>query len=331
MNVKLTTAPAPHIHDRISARAIMIDVLIALAPASILAVFMWGWYMLLLEIGSMVFAESIELFIMRVMRKKKEFVPDFSASVTGLLLALNVPAGISWWMMATGVFIAIIVGKEVWGGIGNNSFNPALVGRIFMYISFPAAMTAWPKTNWFNFSQAAYHLQTTATPLGEIKMHGVAAASKDFPNLMFNSFIGNIPGSAGEMSALALILGFVYLWWKGIISFEIPVAYIGTTFGMSAIFWLVSPNAYSDPTTSILLGGVMLGALFMATDPVTSPVSSKGKWIFGIGCGAITVLIRYVGSYPEGVNFAILLMNALVPFIDRITRPRVFGEVGRNA
>ncbi|WP_036226004.1 RnfABCDGE type electron transport complex subunit D [Mesoaciditoga lauensis] len=328
--MKFTLGPAPHIHDNISTRKIMIDVLIALAPAGILAVLMWGWYMLLIEVGSMILAEALEFFTMRYMRKKKDFLPDGSAAVTGLLLAMNVPAGISWWMMGIGVFVAIMIGKEVFGGIGSNPFNPALVGRIFMYISFPAAMTAWPKVNWFHFSQSAFSLQTTATPLGVIKMHGMAEANSVFPHLMQNAFFGNIPGSAGEMSALALIAGFLYLWWKGIVSYEIPIAYIGTTFGISAIYWFINPSAYPDPTTAILIGGVMLGALFMATDPVTSPITSKGKWIFGLGCGVITVLIRYVGSYPEGVNFAILLMNSLVPFIDQISRPKVFGEVRKN-
>ncbi len=328
--MRYSIGPAPHIHDRISTRKIMFDVLIALAPAAILAVFMWGWYMLLIEIGSMVLAEFLEFVAMRYMRKDKSFTPDGSAAVTGLLLAMNVPANIPWWMMAIGVFISIMIAKEVFGGIGNNPFNPALVGRLFMYISFPAAMTTWPKVDWFHFSQAAFNLQTTATPLGVIKLNGMAALHKDYPHLMLNAFLGNLPGSAGEMSALALILGFLYLWWKGIVSFEIPVAYIGTTFGLAAIYWFVNPAAYPDPTTAILIGGIMLGALFMATDPVTSPVTSGGKWIFGIGCGVITILIRYVGSYPEGVNFAILLMNALVPFIDQITRPKVFGEVRKN-
>ncbi len=328
--MKYSLGPAPHIHDRTSTRKIMIDVLIALSPAAVLAVFMWGWYMLLIEIGSMVLAEFLEFFAMRYMRKDKNFMPDGSAAVTGLLLAMNVPANIPWWMMAIGIFISIMIAKEAFGGIGNNPFNPALVGRVFMYISFPAAMTTWPKVNWFHFSQAAFSLQTTATPLGVIKVNGLAALQKDYPHLMMNAFFGNIPGSAGEMSALALIIGFLYLWWKGIVSYEIPVAYIGTAFGLAGVYWLINPGAYLDPMTTILVGGIMLGALFMATDPVTSPVTSSGKWIFGIGCGVITILIRYVGAYPEGVNFAILLMNALVPFIDQITRPKVFGEVKKN-
>ncbi len=328
--MKLTLAPAPHIHSPFSTRRIMIDVLIALIPAGILAVLMWGWYMLVLEIGSMVLAELLEFFIMRVFLKRKNFWPDGSAAVTGLLLAFNVPAGIPWWMLMVGVFIAVVVGKEVYGGIGNNPFNPALVGRLFMYISFPVAMTTWPKVDWLNFSRAAFNLQTTATPLNVIKLHGVTAALQKFHNLPLNSFLGIIPGSPGEMSVVALVGGFLYLWWRGIVSYEIPAAYIGTTFILSALFWMANPSAYIDPVTAIMLGGVMLGALFMATDPVTSPVTAKGKWIFGIGCGVITVLIRYIGAYPEGVNFAILLMNALVPFINQIAKPRVFGVVRKN-
>lgn len=328
--MNLTLAPAPHIHSHISTRRIMLDVLIALIPAGVLAVLMWGWYMLVLEVGSMILAEGIEWFAVRVMMKKSTFRPDGSAAVTGLLLAFNVPAGISWWMMAVGVFIAIVAGKEIYGGIGNNPFNPALVGRLFMYISFPAAMTTWPKVEWFNFTRAAFNIQTTATPLGYTKLHGVAAATQHFPSMVFNSFVGNLPGSAGEMSVIALVAGFLYLWWRGIVSYEIPVAYIGTTFVLSALFWMANPSAYLDPVTAIMLGGVMLGALFMATDPATSPVTAKGKWIFGIGCGVITIMIRYVGAFPEGVNFAILLMNALVPFINQITKPKVFGMVRKN-
>ncbi len=328
--MKLLTGPAPHIHDNISTRRIMLDVLIALTPAAVLAVLMWGWYMLLLEIGSMAFAEFLEFFVMRVFRKKKDFVPDLSASVTALLLVFNVPAGISWWTMATGILVAIIIGKEIFGGIGNNPFNPALVGRLFMYISFPVAMIAWPAVNWLHFWQPAYDVATTATPLGEAKLHGVAAATQLFHGLNWTSFLGIIPGSAGETSALLLIIGFLYLWWRKIVSFEIPVAYIGTTFVLSAIFWMANPSAYYDPLTSIMVGGLMLGALFMATDPVTSPVTPKGKWIFGIGAGVITVLIRYIGAYPEGVNFAIILMNALVPFINQFTKRRVFGTVKEN-
>ncbi len=328
--MKLLTGPAPHIHDNISTRRIMLDVLIALTPAAILAVLMWGWYMLLLEVGSMAFAEFLEFFVMRVFRKKKDFVPDLSAAVTGLLLVFNVPAGISWWTMAVGLVVAVIIGKEIFGGIGNNPFNPALVGRLFMYISFPIAMISWPVVDWLNFGHAAYDLQTTATPLGNAKLHGIVATNQLFHGLGLNSFLGIIPGSAGETSALLLIAGFLYLWWRRIVSYEIPVAYIGTTFVLSAIFWLADPNAYFNPLTAIMVGGLMLGALFMATDPVTSPVTPLGKWAFGIGCGVITVLIRYIGAYPEGVNFAILLMNALVPFINHFTKRRVFGTVKVN-
>lgn len=331
MNLKLVTAPAPHIHAPISTRKIMVDVLISLAPAAVLSVFMWGWYMLALEIGSMVFAELFEYFVMRVLRKKRDFRSDGSAAVTALLLVFNVPAGISWWMMVVGLFIAVIVGKAIYGGIGNNPFNPALVGRLFMYISFPVAMTSWPKVDWFNFTRAAFNIQTSATPLGNIKLHGMAATAQLYPHMQMGAFLGNIPGSAGEMSVIALVAGFLYLWWRKIVTFEIPVAYIGTTFILSALFWFSNPKAYADPVTAIMLGGIMLGALYMATDPVTSPVTAKGKWIFGIGCGVMTVLIRYVGVYPEGVNFAILLMNALVPFINQITKPKVFGVVKKNA
>lgn len=328
--MKLLTGPAPHIHDNISTRRIMLDVLIALAPAGVLAVFMWGWYMLLIEVGSMVFAELLEFLVMRVLRKKRDFVSDLSAAVTGLLLAFNVPAGISWWVMAVGVMVAIIVGKEIFGGIGNNPFNPALVGRLFMYISFPVAMITWPAIDLFHFWKPAYDIATTATPLGEAKLHGVLATTQLFHGLSWTSFLGIIPGSAGETSAVLLIIGFLYLWWRKIVSYEIPVAYIGTTFVLSAIFWLADPSAYFNPVTSIMIGGLMLGALFMATDPVTSPVTTRGKLIFGIGAGVITVLIRYIGAYPEGVNFAIILMNALVPFINQFTKRKVFGMVKEN-
>lgn len=317
--MKLITTNAPHIRNTDNVRAIMIDVLIALIPAVVGASVFFGWYALLLCILGMVSGELMDLIIMRWIRGKKDFVPDGSGAVTGVLLALNVSARLPAGIFLIGLIFALGVGKHVFGGLGQNIFNPALAGRVFLMISFPTYMTTWilPSVGFF---KSPWDIQTAATPLMLLKEGG-------HMNITYwDLFIGNVGGSLGETSALLLLIGFVYLLLRKRIKVVIPVSYIGTVFIMTAIFYAVNPK-FGDPIFHILSGGLMLGALFMATDMVTSPMTRKGQLIFGFGCGALTVVIRLFGAYPEGVSLSILFMNSLVPIIDTVTRPRIFGEV----
>ncbi|MGC9383946.1 MAG: RnfABCDGE type electron transport complex subunit D [Kosmotogaceae bacterium] len=313
--MKLSVSSAPHLRTSDSIRKIMLDVIIALLPASVASIFIFGLRALVLILVCVVGSVLTELFVMKLLRGKKEFRPDGSATVTGLLLALNLSVAVSWWQALIGVIVAIGIAKHVFGGLGRNFWNPALIGRVFMLISFPAAMTTW---------YSPFDLQTTATPLAIIKEgSGTLPPVKDM-------FLGTISGSLGETSALLLILGFIYLVLRGRIKLTVPITYIGTVAVMSGIFYLIDP-AFGIPIYHILGGGLMLGALFMATDMVTSPMTIKGQFIFGLGCGVITMIIRYFGGYPEGVSYSIIIMNSFVPLIDMVTKPKVFGEVKSSA
>jgi electron transport complex protein RnfD len=313
--MKLSISPAPHLRTSDSVRRIMLDVIIALLPASVASIFIFGLHALVLILVCVVGSLLTELFIMKILRGKKEFRPDGSATVTGLLLALNLSMAVSWWQALIGVIVAIGIAKHVFGGLGRNFWNPALIGRVFMLISFPVAMTTW---------YSPFDLQTTATPLAIIKGgSGTLPPVKDM-------FLGTIAGSLGETSALLLILGFIYLVLRGRIKLTVPITYIGTVAAMSGIFYLIDP-AFGIPIYHILGGGLMLGALFMATDMVTSPMTKKGQFIFGLGCGVITMIIRYFGGYPEGVSYSIIIMNSFVPLIDMVTKPKIFGEVKSSA
>ncbi len=313
--MKLSVSPAPHLRTSDSVRKIMLDVIIALLPASVASIFIFGLHALVLILVCVIGSVLTELFIMKLLRGKKEFKPDGSATVTGLLLALNLSVAVSWWQALIGVIVAIGIAKHVFGGLGRNFWNPALIGRVFMLISFPVAMTTW---------YSPFDLQTTATPLAIIKEgSGTLPPVKDM-------FLGTISGSLGETSALLLILGFIYLVLRGRIKLTVPITYIGTVAAMSGIFYLIDP-AFGIPIYHILGGGLMLGALFMATDMVTSPMTIKGQFIFGLGCGVITMIIRYFGGYPEGVSYSIIIMNSFVPLIDMVTKPKIFGEVKSSA
>jgi len=322
--MKLVVANAPHVRSNDSVRKIMIDVLIALMPAVIGAVIFFGWYSLIMCIIGAFFAEFLEIFIIRVLRKQKNFKPDGSATVTGLLLALNLSPIAPWWLILIGVMIAIGVAKQAFGGIGQNFFNPALVGRAFLLMSFPTYMTTWvaPK---IPPSKMPWDVLTSATPLGILKEQGFSKAIES--SGYWNLFVGNVGGCIGETSALLLLIGFAYLVVRKRVTLTIPSTYIGTVFLVASVMYLVSPERFGSPLFHILSGGLFLGALFMATDMVTSPMTLKGQAIFGIGCGVITMIIRLFAGYPEGVSLSILIMNGLVPLIDRVTKPRVFGEV----
>lgn len=287
---------SPHIHSGNSTREIMLDVLIGLSPAILAAIIFFGLPALMVLVAAIVSAVVTE-FLFQKMFKKKSTITDLSAVVTGVLLAMCLPPSMPWWMVAIGSFMAIGITKQLFGGIGYNIFNPALIGRAFLMASYPVAMTTWTKP---------FDTITTASPLGLLKMGAIS----NLPNLQ-DLFFGNIAGSLGETSALALLLGASYLIWKKVIDLRIPGAYIGTVA-------LIMGIAGQSVPFHLLAGGLILGAFFMATDYTTSPMTTKGKLIFGIGCGALTAVIRLVGGYPEGVCYSILIMNTCVPLIDRL-------------
>lgn len=252
-------------------------------------------------------------------------IDDVSAIVTGLLLAMNLPPSLSPGMAAIGSLVAIVVAKQVFGGLGYNPFNPALVGRVFLLISFPAAMTHWTNPG---ASAAVTDAVTAATPLGAWKtaLTSGIAESGYYPELgLADIFFGYQPGCLGEGSAFLLLLGGLFLWRRRCLSWQTPVFYLGTVALMASVLYGLDPQRHLPPGHHLFSGGLMLGAWFMATDMVTSPVTRRGMMVFGAGCGVLTMLIRVWGGYPEGVSFAILLMNATVPLINRYTRPRVFG------
>lgn len=315
---------SPHVHSPEDIPWIMRQVVYALMPGALVGVYFFGLPALSVIAVSMISCVAVEALWQKGMKTKIQ-VNDWSAALTGLLLAMNLPAGCPWWMVAIGSAVAIVFGKQVYGGIGSNPFNPALVARVFLLISFPVAMTTWPSPRPF-FEQAADAV-TGATPLGALKTaifehHTITAA----PRLdLMDPFLGNIGGSLGEISALAIILGGLYLIIRRIITWHTPVAFLGTVAVFTGILWKINPGLYAPPAFHLVTGGLMLGAFFMATDYVTTPISLKGKAVFGIGCGLITVIIRIWGGYPEGVAFSILIMNALVPLINRATQPRRFG------
>ena len=298
---ELLIEPSPHIKSTLTTQRIMLDVLIALMPAVIAGTWIFGLRALLLVVLCAAFCVVFEL-LFNIITKRKQTVSDLSAVVTGVLLGLNLPPSFPIYMAAIGCFAAIIVVKQFFGGIGQNFANPAITARIILMLSFGKYMTTW------SAPVSAVDAVSTATPLGEPEM---------IPSYL-DLFLGNHPGCIGETCAAALILGGLYLIFRGIIDPVTPVAYLGTV----ALCSLIGGH---DVIYQLLSGGLMIGAFFMATDYATTPITRTGKLIFGVGCGIITVLIRFFGVYPEGVSFSILIMNILVPLIDRYVRPRAFG------
>ena len=299
-------------------RTAMLDVIIALLPATTCAIYFFGWRAAVL-IGTCVASCVICEVLCRLAMGRRISVGDWSAVLTGLLLALNLPPDLPLWMAIAGSVFAIAVAKQVFGGLGYNPFNPALAGRAFMLISFTGAMTTWSSSAW-QVSAGGMEVATTATPLAFVKK---GAEGLDFTQtaVLQDLFFGNVNGCLGEVSAFALLIGAGYLLWRRVITWHIPVAFIGTVFLYALIHGAVPPLVH------VLSGGVVLGACFMATDYVTSPITGWGKIIFGCGCGVVTMLIRTAptGAYPEGVSFAILVMNAFTPLINRFTKPTPFG------
>ena len=305
----------------------MLDVVIALLPAVIVSVVFYGWRELMLLGVSVGACLLLEWAVTRFMLKKPSTIGDLSAVITGILLALNVPYTTPWWVIAIGAIFAIGVAKMTFGGIGQNIFNPAIAGRVFLLVSFPTYMTTWSQP------QGLFGLDaiTGATPLGAVKeglLAGssvqdiMAAGGYDYATMLY----ANLGGSAGEACAIALLAGFVYLLCRRVIKPWITLSIFATVALTSLIFWGINPARFTDPLFNLLTGGLILGACFMATDYVTSPMSAWGGVVFGVGIGFLTMMIRYFGSYPEGVSFAILIMNAFVPLINMAFHQKKFGR-----
>lgn len=323
MENKLLVSPSPHIHSGNSTHRLMRDVLIALVPVFAATIFFYGVSALYVTFVAVLSCLIFELIIGKYILKLGNTLNDYSAVITGVLLGFNLPSSAPWWMIAIGALVAIGVGKMTFGGLGTNLFNPALVGRVFLLISFPATMTVFPSPE--NYIDAV----TGATPLTYIKE--ALAAGQPLSKVMENfsagmMLVGNKAGSIGEIASFALIIGGAYMLIRKVITWHIPVAVIGSMFVFSGILWLCNDELYLNPFFQILSGGALLGAIFMATDYVTSPMSAKGMIIYGIGIGVITILIRTWGSYAEGISFAILIMNAATPLLNKYTKPKRFGE-----
>lgn len=319
---QFTISGSPHVHANESTRRIMIDVLIALMPALLVAIYYFGWYALRLTIVSVGTCVLAEWLIQKFLIKGPVTINDCSAAVTGLLLAFNVPANLPIWMVVVGAIVAIGVAKMSFGGLGKNPFNPALVGRVFMLVSFPAAMTTWPQAQPIFQNGFFADAVTGPTPLGILKEEGLT----NNPELL-DMVLGNRGGAFGEVCAIALLIGAIYLICRRVIEIFTPLSILLTVFVFTGICHLVNPEQYIAPVYHLVYGGLILGAFYMATDMVTSPMTIRGKLLFGFGIGAITVIIRLWGAYPEGVSFAILIMNAFTPLINKAFKPYRFGVV----
>ena len=320
---KLIVSPSPHIHSKDSTRSLMLDVVIALLPAVICSFVFYGWKEILVMAVSVASCVLLEWAVTKYLLKKPSTIGDLSAVITGMLLALNLPYTTPLWVVAIGAVVAIGVAKMTFGGIGQNIWNPALVGRVFLLVSFPTYMTTW------GAPQGVVDAVSGPTPLGAIQeglMQGSTVqeltAGFNYRDLLF----ANLGGSAGEVCALALLAGFVYLCCRRVITPWITLSIFATVALTSLIFWSIDPSRFTDPLFNLLTGGLILGACFMATDYVTSPMSVWGGVVFGVGIGFLTMMIRYFGSYPEGVSFAILIMNSVVPLLNMWFKQKKFGR-----
>lgn len=311
MENELYISPGPHIFEKKSTPKMMKDVVLALIPAILVSVYFFRARALTLyavSIGSCVIIEGV----MQLFMKRKVILHDWSAVVTGILFAMIIPPSLPLWAAAVGCVVAIGLAKQLFGGLGANIFNPALLGRAFLMAAFPAFMTRWT-------APLTLDAMTSATPLGVVKFgHDLTMNYGDL-------FVGNVSGSLGETSALALLLGGVYLLIRKTVDWRVPTAYVGTAILISSVTNMVMPNLFAGPVFHVLAGGLLVGAFFMATDPVTSPVTKNGRLIFGAGCGVITMIIRLWGGLPEGVMYSVLLMNAITPILNRATRSRRYG------
>jgi len=360
---------SPHAHGGNSIRMVMFTVMLALLPATLFSVYLFGWLSVLMILTCMLTALLSEAVCLTLMKRPLSALLDNSAALTGLFLALTLPAATPWWMAVLGSVFAIVLGKQVYGGLGHNIFNPALSARVILLISFPLNMTTWiiPMSvhmgvdmhaataglNLYDLSQTltlffgGFHALpvvvqhgldaiSMASPLGHVKTEAtlgipVAEALAAYHYNVLDAFLGFEPGSIGETSALALLIGGIFLLARHSITWHIPFSYLGTVALLAAVFSAISPEQFTTPMFHLFAGGLMLCAFFMATDPVSSPVTPLGQIVFGIGCGIITWSIRSFGGYPEGAMFSVLLMNCAVPLIDHYCRPRVYGHVKESS
>ena len=314
----LIVSPSPHVHSGDSVSKNMYNVVIALLPAYLVSLYFFGLGALVVSLVSMVSCVLFEYLIQRFVFKGKTTVWNGSALLTGMLLSFNLPSNLPWCMVVIGAFVALVIVNMSFGGLGNNIFNPALVGRVFLLVSFPAAMTTWPVPTPFSLHYT--DAETGATVLAMLK-----GGFGELPSHI-DMMVGNMGGSLGEVSAVALIIGGIYLMIRKVITWHIPVSILLTVAVFTGILHACNPAEFASPLVHLLSGGLMLGAFFMATDYVTSPMTHRGQLIFGFGIGVITVVIRTWGAYPEGVSFAILIMNAVTPLINTYVKPRRFGE-----
>ena len=310
----------PHWHAPVSTKRLMLDVIIALCPAVIVSFLYYGWSEILVMAESLAFCVLLEWAITRFLMKKASTIGDLSAVVTGMLLAMNLPCNIPWWIVLVGAVVAIGVAKMSFGGIGQNIFNPAITGRVFLLVSFPAQMTTWPVPAGFIGNVDAF---SGATLLGQVKILGAQSADS---LVKLQTLFTNIGGSAGEISALALLAGWLYLVVRRVIKPWITLTIFATVAAIAAIFHGINPELYTGALFNLLTGGLILGACFMATDYVTSPMTTAGGIIYGFGIGFIVMMIRYFGSYPEGMSFAILLMNMAVPLLNMAFHQKKYGR-----
>lgn len=317
-------APSPHMHSVESTRSLMRDVLIALIPALVVSTVVYGFDVLKVTAIAVASCVLIEYLIQKYLIGGPSTIGNLSAVITGVLLAFNLPANIPWWIIVVGALVAIGVGKMTFGGLGRNPFNPALVGRVFLLIAYPVQMTSFPQPTTSKFIDTF----SGATPLAAVKAGG-DVASVD----LLSMFGGVMSGSLGEIAAAAFLVGGLYMLWRKVITWHIPVAVLGTMALFAFVVALFEGGnpalLYELPAFHLLAGGAMLGAIFMATDYVSSPMNPKGMLIYGIGIGAITMIIRLWGAYPEGMSFAILIMNAVTPLINKYVKPRRFGVISK--
>jgi len=342
---------SPHIHSGSTTATMMLQVMLALLPATLVSVWLFGWLALLQITTCMAACLGFEWLLLRIMQRSLAPLFDGSAALTGLFLALVLPAAAPWWVSMVGALAAISLGKQLYGGLGYNPFNPALAARVILLVSFPLQMTTWltplPLAGGADFTDLvtaaalffggfsaaglSFDAVTMATPLGHVKtaLHSgisVPDALASYHYSLLDALLGREGGSLGETSAVGLLIGGIYLMRRRLISWHIPLTFLGTVALMAAISHLIDPNRFAPAEFHLLAGGLMLCAFFMATDPVTSPVTPRGQLLFGIGCGLLTWIIRNFGSYPEGAMFAVILMNCVVPLLDRHFRPRVYGH-----
>ena len=322
---KFIVAPAPHMHNPHSTQSLMRDVIIAMLPALAVSAWVYGLNVLYVTAIAVVSCVLVEYLIQKFLVKGAPTICNLSAVVTGILLAFNLPSDIPWWIIVIGAVVAIGVAKMTFGGLGHNPFNPALVGRVFLLIAYPVQMTSFAQPVGDEYVDAF----AGATPLAALKAKAIEVGDVN----LLNMFAGVMPGSMGEIAAAALLVGGLYMLWRRVITWHIPVAVLGSMAAFAFIVALAQGGGealYALPAFHLLAGGAMLGAIFMATDYVTSPMTPKGMIIYGIGIGVITMIIRMWGAYPEGMSFAILLMNAVTPLINKYVKPRRFGVTSKK-